>query len=168
MARKHNIEIFENFRWYTKKGTRIGYFIERQFKSITFNTFSRGRFLKRVSTKSHGSSTTTTNAEVMSIQTDIGDVIEHVQCQLCMCWVTKKGYESWQFCNQNRIRVIRHLLLIYDEVAMVNQRLYAFSSTTMCDESYGNKRNILGIIVPTTTGEEVTMVRNVGQCMCFT
>ena len=48
-------------------------------------------FLKRVSTKIRGSSTTTTNAEVMSIQTDIGDVIEHVQCQLCMCWVTKKG-----------------------------------------------------------------------------
>ena len=37
-------------------------------------------FLKRISMKSRGSRTMTTNYEVMSIRTDTYDVIEHLQC----------------------------------------------------------------------------------------
>ena len=49
------------------------------FKCERCNTFPRGRFfLNRVSTKSHGSSTTTSNAEVMLFQTDMCEVIDHV------------------------------------------------------------------------------------------
>ena len=39
-------------------------------------------FLKRIATKSRGSRTTTTNAEVILIQTNMCEVIEHVQFNL--------------------------------------------------------------------------------------
>ena len=53
-------------------------------------TFSCGRFLKRVSTKSGGSSTTTTNAEVMLIEPNTCEVINHVQLTLFHVWGHKK------------------------------------------------------------------------------
>ena len=44
------------------------------------HTFSREGFLNCDVRNSHGSSTTITNAEVMSFQTDMCDVIENAQC----------------------------------------------------------------------------------------
>ena len=53
--------------------------VMKVLKHIGFTVFRVAGFLNRNARKSRDSSTTTTNAEVMSIQTDTCDVIEHVQ-----------------------------------------------------------------------------------------
>ena len=52
--------------------------VMKVLKHIGFTVFRAAVFLNRNARKSRDSSTTTTNAEVMSIQTGICDVIEHV------------------------------------------------------------------------------------------
>ena len=54
----------------------------------------RGHFFKRISTKTRGSNTTTKNAEVMLIQTNTCEVIEHVQLTLFRVLGHKKVWES--------------------------------------------------------------------------
>ena len=56
--------------------------------------FRAAVFLKRVSTKSRGSSNTTTNAEVMLIQTNTYEVIKHAQLTLFHVLGHKKFWES--------------------------------------------------------------------------
>ena len=60
-----------------------------------FVTFSRGHFLKRVSTKSRGSSTKTIHAELTLIQTNMCEVIEHTQLTFFRELGHKKEWESW-------------------------------------------------------------------------
>ena len=52
----------------------------KEMKDHQLALFARTSFLKRVSTKSRGSSTTMTNDKVMLFQTYTCDVINHAQC----------------------------------------------------------------------------------------
>ena len=82
---------------------------------VAFNTFSRSRFFKCVSTKSRGSSTTTTNTEVMLFQTDACEVIEVVQFYLFHVLGHKKACEIWLFCNQSWNRSKWHAMSTGDD-----------------------------------------------------
>ena len=60
------------------------------FMSTSYSLFRAAVFQKRVATKSRGSSTTTTNAEVMWLQNHICEVIKHIQLTLFYVWGHKK------------------------------------------------------------------------------
>ena len=65
-----------------------------EMKKLATTLFRAARFFLTNATKSRGSSTTTTNAEVMLLQNNICDVIKHMQFTLYCAWGHKKVWKS--------------------------------------------------------------------------